>query len=64
LLEVPEGRHKVATGRDPSQPRRGGTLGSPCAAPSGLGPLPSHLPTPTGSGWATFFRPWRDWARW
>ncbi len=38
-------------GCDHSQPRRGGTHGSPCAAPSRLGPLPSHIPTARAVGY-------------
>ena len=67
LLEVPEGRHKVAhrgsggeAHKQVPKPRRGGTRSQDCAAPTGLDALPKPSPTTSVVGYVVSSL--RDWA--
>ena len=67
LLEVPEGRHKVAhrgsggeAHKQVPKPRRGGTRSQGCAAPTGLDALPKPFPTTSVVGYVVSSL--RDWA--
>ena len=67
LLEVPEGRHKVAhcgsggeAHKQVPKPRRGGTRSQGCAAPTGLDALPKPSPTTSVVGYVVSSL--RDWA--
>jgi len=67
LLEVPEGRHKVAhrasggeAHKQVPKPRRGGTCSQGCVAPAGLDALPKPSPTTSVVGYVVSSL--RDWA--